>query len=129
MVHMFLSEIEDAVRCTPAMYARGCKLLKITTITCAGSLIVCTCHGSQSWEHQHRKTHTGSAYDGGRRRLRVTNMTRAGNLIVCVERATRLVKSQQGAGKEYVCIARLHSEVPGGTARVARALETLTGEH
>jgi len=35
---------------------------------------------------------------------------------VCVERATRLVKSQQGAGKEYVCIARLHSEVPGGTA-------------
>uniref|UniRef100_A0A8R7TEC1 Pseudouridine synthase II N-terminal domain-containing protein n=1 Tax=Triticum urartu TaxID=4572 RepID=A0A8R7TEC1_TRIUA len=27
-----------------------------------------------------------------------------GNLIVCVDRATRLVKSQQGAGKEYVCI-------------------------
>ena len=46
---------------------------------------------------------------------------------MCVERATRLVKSQQGAGKEYVCIARLHSEVPGGTAKVARALETLTG--
>ena len=34
-----------------------------------------------------------------------------GNLIVCVDRATRLVKSQQGAGKEYVCIARLHSKV------------------
>ena len=50
-----------------------------------------------------------------------------GNLIVCVERATRLVKSQQGAGKEYVCIARLHSAVPGGQAKVARALETLTG--
>ncbi|XP_058191540.1 H/ACA ribonucleoprotein complex subunit 4 [Rhododendron vialii] len=49
-----------------------------------------------------------------------------GNLIVCVDRATRLVKSQQGAGKEYVCIARLHSEVPD-TAKVARALETLTG--
>lgn len=49
-----------------------------------------------------------------------------GNLIVCVDRATRLVKSQQGAGKEYVCIARLHSSVPE-VAKVARALETLTG--
>ncbi|XP_022856943.1 H/ACA ribonucleoprotein complex subunit 4-like [Olea europaea var. sylvestris] len=49
-----------------------------------------------------------------------------GNLIVCIDRATRLVKSQQGAGKEYVCIARLHSKVPE-VARVARALETLTG--
>ena len=50
-----------------------------------------------------------------------------GNLIVCIDRATRLVKSQQGAGKEYVCIARLHSAVEGGAATVARALETLTG--
>ncbi|KAK8965738.1 H/ACA ribonucleoprotein complex subunit 4 [Platanthera guangdongensis] len=49
-----------------------------------------------------------------------------GNLIVCIDRATRLVKSQQGAGKEYVCIARLHSAVPD-TAKVARTLETLTG--
>ncbi|KAG8099271.1 hypothetical protein GUJ93_ZPchr0013g37317 [Zizania palustris] len=49
-----------------------------------------------------------------------------GNLIVCVDRATRLVKSQQGAGKEYVCIARFHAAVPE-TARVARALEALTG--
>ncbi|KAL9247668.1 hypothetical protein vseg_021076 [Gypsophila vaccaria] len=49
-----------------------------------------------------------------------------GNLIVCIERATRLVKSQQGAGKEYVCVARLHSSVPD-VAKVARALETLTG--
>lgn len=49
-----------------------------------------------------------------------------GNLIVCIDRATRLVKSQQGAGKEYVCIARLHSAVPD-PARVSRALETLTG--
>lgn len=49
-----------------------------------------------------------------------------GNLIVCIDRATRLVKSQQGAGKEYVCVARLHSAVPD-VARVARALETLTG--
>lgn len=49
-----------------------------------------------------------------------------GNLIVCIDRATRLVKSQQGAGKEYVCIARLHSSVPDA-AKVGRALETLTG--
>ncbi|XP_027113552.1 H/ACA ribonucleoprotein complex subunit 4-like [Coffea arabica] len=49
-----------------------------------------------------------------------------GNLIVCIDRATRLVKSQQGAGKEYVCIARLHSAVPDA-AKVGRALETLTG--
>ncbi|KAK7328119.1 hypothetical protein VNO77_22215 [Canavalia gladiata] len=49
-----------------------------------------------------------------------------GNLIVCIDRATRLVKSQQGAGKEYVCVARLHSAVPD-VSKVARALETLTG--
>lgn len=49
-----------------------------------------------------------------------------GNLIVCIDRATRLVKSQQGAGKEYVCVARLHSAVPD-VAKVARALECLTG--
>ncbi|KAK9156645.1 hypothetical protein Scep_003219 [Stephania cephalantha] len=49
-----------------------------------------------------------------------------GNLIVCIDRATRLVKSQQGAGKEYVCIARLHSPVPDA-AKVSRALEALTG--
>ena len=34
-----------------------------------------------------------------------------GCLIVCVERATRLVKSQQGAGKEYVCIVKLHDAI------------------
>ncbi|GAV78729.1 PUA domain-containing protein/TruB_N domain-containing protein/DKCLD domain-containing protein [Cephalotus follicularis] len=49
-----------------------------------------------------------------------------GNLIVCIDRATRLVKSQQGAGKEYVCVARLHNKVPD-VAKVARALEALTG--
>ncbi|XP_009788100.1 H/ACA ribonucleoprotein complex subunit 4 [Nicotiana tabacum] len=49
-----------------------------------------------------------------------------GNLIVCIDRATRLVKSQQGAGKEYVCVARLHADVPD-VAKVARALEALTG--
>ncbi|KYK58718.1 centromere/microtubule binding protein CBF5 [Drechmeria coniospora] len=50
-----------------------------------------------------------------------------GCLIVCIDRATRLVKSQQGAGKEYVCVIRLHDKVPGGQAQFARALETLTG--
>lgn len=50
-----------------------------------------------------------------------------GCLIVCIDRATRLVKSQQGAGKEYVCVIRLHDKLPGGEAQMARALETLTG--
>ena len=49
-----------------------------------------------------------------------------GSLIVCVDRATRLVKAQQGAGKEYVCVARLHSAVES-VAKVAQAIETLTG--
>ncbi|EGY18144.1 centromere/microtubule-binding protein cbf5 [Verticillium dahliae VdLs.17] len=38
-----------------------------------------------------------------------------------------LVKSQQGAGKEYVCVIRLHDKLPGGQVQFARALETLTG--
>ncbi|KAL2629585.1 hypothetical protein R1flu_014271 [Riccia fluitans] len=49
-----------------------------------------------------------------------------GSLIVCVDRATRLVKAQQGAGKEYVCVCRLHSAVDN-IGKVARAIETLTG--
>ncbi|KAF4779245.1 centromere/microtubule-binding protein cbf5 [Colletotrichum scovillei] len=50
-----------------------------------------------------------------------------GCLIVCVDRATRLVKSQQSAGKEYVAVIRLHDKLPGGKVQFARALETLTG--
>ncbi|RMD41384.1 hypothetical protein DV735_g3739, partial [Chaetothyriales sp. CBS 134920] len=50
-----------------------------------------------------------------------------GCLIVCIDRATRLVKSQQGAGKEYVAVVRFHDKLPGGEAQFARALETLTG--
>ncbi|KAF2404649.1 putative rRNA pseudouridine synthase [Trichodelitschia bisporula] len=50
-----------------------------------------------------------------------------GNLIVTIDRATRLVKAQQGAGKEYVCVIRFHDSLPGGQAQFARALETLTG--
>jgi len=34
-----------------------------------------------------------------------------GVLIVCIERATRLVKSQQNAGKEYIGIVRLHDGI------------------
>jgi H/ACA ribonucleoprotein complex subunit 4 len=50
-----------------------------------------------------------------------------GCLIVCIDRATRLVKSQQGAGKEYVCVVRFHDAVPDGAKGFARGLETLTG--
>ncbi|TKX20107.1 centromere/microtubule-binding protein cbf5 [Elsinoe australis] len=50
-----------------------------------------------------------------------------GCLIVCIDRATRLVKSQQGAGKEYMTVIRLHDKLPGGEKQFARALETLTG--
>jgi len=49
-----------------------------------------------------------------------------GCLIVCIDRATRLVKSQQGAGKEYVAIFKLHSAVED-VNQVSRALEKLTG--
>lgn len=50
-----------------------------------------------------------------------------GCLIVCVERATRLVKSQQSAGKEYVCVFRLHSAVEDETklANVSQDLAKL----
>lgn len=49
-----------------------------------------------------------------------------GCLIVCIDRATRLVKSQQGAGKEYVAVARFHDKIADEKA-LPRALETLTG--
>jgi len=48
-----------------------------------------------------------------------------GCLVVCIDRATRLVKSQQSAGKEYVCIYRLHESIP--QKRVAQELEKLKG--
>ncbi|KAF6002920.1 H/ACA ribonucleoprotein complex subunit dkc1 [Cyanidiococcus yangmingshanensis] len=51
-----------------------------------------------------------------------------GCLIVCIERATRLVKSQQSAGKEYVAVLRLHGMRPDlDESTVRRAIETLTG--
>ncbi|XP_074657624.1 H/ACA ribonucleoprotein complex subunit DKC1-like isoform X2 [Tubulanus polymorphus] len=49
-----------------------------------------------------------------------------GCLIVCIERATRLVKSQQSAGKEYVCVFSLHSVVDD-KKQVLKAIESLTG--
>ena len=49
-----------------------------------------------------------------------------GCLIVCIDRATRLVKAQQSAGKEYVGVVRLHSAIED-TRVLNRAVETLTG--
>lgn len=53
-------------------------------------------------------------------------MSLAGCLIVCIERTTRLAKSQQGAGKEYVAVFKLHSAVES-KAKIVQALEKLTG--
>jgi H/ACA ribonucleoprotein complex subunit 4 len=50
----------------------------------------------------------------------------SGCLLVCLNRATRLVKAQQSAGKEYVCIARFHSETLTA-AKVQQALDMLNG--
>ncbi|KAK8383562.1 hypothetical protein O3P69_015789 [Scylla paramamosain] len=49
-----------------------------------------------------------------------------GCLIVCLERATRLVKSQQGAGKQYVCVFRLHENMDD-VHKVRQALNKLKG--
>ena len=49
-----------------------------------------------------------------------------GCLIICIDRATRLVKSQQGAGKEYVSIVRLHNAIENELV-LKQALEKLTG--
>ena len=48
-----------------------------------------------------------------------------GTLIICINRATRLVKSQQNAGKTYIGVLRLHDTV--GQKKVVAALERLTG--
>ncbi|XP_052860090.1 H/ACA ribonucleoprotein complex subunit 4 [Anopheles cruzii] len=50
----------------------------------------------------------------------------SGCLIVCIDRSTRLVKSQQSAGKEYVAIFKLHSAVEK-VAKVTQGLEKLRG--
>ncbi|KAI0990220.1 hypothetical protein GJ496_001021 [Pomphorhynchus laevis] len=50
----------------------------------------------------------------------------SGCLIVCIERATRLVKSQQSAGKEYIGIVRFHESIED-VQKVYQAMETLQG--
>jgi H/ACA ribonucleoprotein complex subunit 4 len=50
----------------------------------------------------------------------------SGCLLVCLNRATRLVKAQQTAGKEYVAVVRFHSK-PKSKAKVVQALEYLQG--
>jgi len=49
----------------------------------------------------------------------------SGCLLVCLNRATRLVKAQQSAGKEYVCIARFHSDVE--STKIQKTLDMLSG--
>ena len=48
----------------------------------------------------------------------------SGCLIVCLDRATRLAKSQQSAGKEYIAVFRLHNTAEDIQARATRAVET-----
>merc|ERR1719240_1146803 len=50
----------------------------------------------------------------------------SGCLLVCLDRATRLVKAQQSAGKEYCAVVRFHSN-PGSKAKVVQALEAMQG--
>jgi H/ACA ribonucleoprotein complex subunit 4 len=49
-----------------------------------------------------------------------------GCLITCINNATRLVKAQQSAGKEYVAVVKLHQHVEK-VKQVEKALMTLTG--
>jgi len=51
----------------------------------------------------------------------------SGCLLVCLDRATRLVKAQQSAGKQYVCICRFHGAEGLTKTKIQRALDTLTG--
>uniref|UniRef100_A0A6P6Y7V0 H/ACA ribonucleoprotein complex subunit cbf5-like n=1 Tax=Dermatophagoides pteronyssinus TaxID=6956 RepID=A0A6P6Y7V0_DERPT len=49
-----------------------------------------------------------------------------GCLLVCLEKATRLVKSQQGVGKEYVGVIKFHAP-PASREAVRAAFAQLTG--
>ena len=49
----------------------------------------------------------------------------SGNLIISIDRATRLVKSQQNAGKEYMCVIRFH--VPIKRTELIKALRKCEG--
>merc|ERR1712216_673432 len=50
-----------------------------------------------------------------------------GCLITCINNATRLVKAQQSAGKEYVAVVKLHGKIDK-VKKLEKALETLTGD-
>jgi len=50
----------------------------------------------------------------------------SGCLIVCIDRATRLAKSQQSAGKEYIAVFKLHSPVEN-VQKIQQAMEKLRG--
>jgi len=50
----------------------------------------------------------------------------SGVLVVCIERATRLVKSQQSSGKEYVSVFKLHNPVES-VLEIKKTLESLRG--
>lgn len=50
-----------------------------------------------------------------------------GCLIVCIDRATRLAKSQQAAGKEYIAVLRLHNAL-ADKKKLVRAVEHLQGQ-
>ncbi|XP_078044787.1 dyskerin pseudouridine synthase 1 Nop60B [Augochlora pura] len=50
----------------------------------------------------------------------------SGCLIVCIDRATRLAKAQQSAGKEYISVFKLHA-VPESVLKVRQSLERLQG--
>ena len=49
-----------------------------------------------------------------------------GCLITCINNATRLVKAQQSAGKEYVAVIKLHQPLDK-VKKLEKALSTLTG--
>lgn len=49
-----------------------------------------------------------------------------GCLIVCLNRATRLVKAQQSAGKEYVGIVRFHDDIKK-ESMIVKALDQMKG--
>ncbi|XP_060870600.1 H/ACA ribonucleoprotein complex subunit DKC1-like [Metopolophium dirhodum] len=50
----------------------------------------------------------------------------SGVLVVCIERATRLVKSQQSSGKEYISVFKLHSPIES-IFQITKTLESLRG--
>lgn len=49
-----------------------------------------------------------------------------GCLIVCINNATRLVKAQQSAGKEYVAVVKLHQSLDK-VKKLEKAIDTLKG--